>query len=588
MFKNIRVKRFSGYVLGYRQPTCHFLFDWADDDGKFNAELKTILEIIFANTSNFGEITESNISGDLKDCPPEVVTFSKSLFRLQACSGDIVVDRPKIIRSSTSGHSWLLVQPTFATRLCVAIAKEFLKWFSSPNMSKDKIENRCTEVIENASKFALSGTNNKIFIRKAIENDIPVMLLPGNLIQYGYGEGSRIFSSSLSEQTSAIAARVARNKFETVALLGFAGFPVPKQKRVESLEHASKVATEFGFPVVLKPTALDQGAGVFANIGDESELSSAYAKASKVSKNLLLEDHIEGDDFRINVINGKVASIVHRWPARVTGDGKKTIRDLISLENQDPRRGADRFSARKIIDIDADLEIFIGKQSLTMHSVPQKGEVVNLRANANVSTGGDSTAVSISDAHPSFLKICEDACKFINLDIAGVDIVALDFRKPLSETGGAIIEINAVPQIGVTVPEVVDTLFEQFGLLKARDNMISVVFDESFHKVAEKSSVLQKLLKRHEKCELKCFWNEDWLRQGMPFDRVHNVIIANWNDKKSLIEALKFLEPSVRNFVFLEKDSVVSEALLENSPNLSLEFVTKATLQSMAGFENPR
>lgn len=582
MLQNIRVKRFPGYVLGFRQPTCHFLFDWADDDGVSNSQLETTLEIIFSTTSNFGELSEPNIGGGLKDCPPEVIAFSKSLCRLQACSGDIIVDSPKVIRSSSARDSWVLIHPTFSTSLCIAIAKEYLKWFSSPTMSTDEVEDRCTKTIKSASKLALAGTNNKLFIRKAIENDIPVTLLPGKLIQYGYGFGARIFSSSLSEQTSALSVQVARNKFETVALLGFAGFQVPKQKRVKSVEQALKAATEFGFPVVLKPVALDQGAGVIANIGNETELTEAHAKASKVSKNLLLENHILGDDFRINVINGKAVSIIHRWPARITGDGENTIRDLISLENQDPRRGVDRFSARKKIEIDDDLEMFIGKQGFTTHSIPPKGAVVDLRANANISTGGDSLAIPISDAHPSFLKSCEDACKFINLDIAGVDVVASNLRKPLPETGGAIIEINAVPQMGVTIPEVVDTLFEEFGLLKVRNNSVSVVFDESHAKEAKADSVLPKLLKRHEKCELKCFWNDGWLRRGLPFDRVHNVIITNWKDKSSLIAAIKFLKPSVRNSVFIERANPIVEALLQESLDVPFEFVSKAKLRSMA------
>ena len=87
-----------------------------------------------------------------------------------------------------------------------------------------EVEDSCAKTIDDASKFALQGTNNKLFVRKAIENDIPVTLLPGKLIQYGYGFGARIFSSGLSEQTSALSVRIARNKIETVSLLGFAGF----------------------------------------------------------------------------------------------------------------------------------------------------------------------------------------------------------------------------------------------------------------------------------------------------------------------------------------------------------------------------
>ena len=39
------------------------------------------------------------------------------------------------------------------------------------------------------------------------------------------------------------------------------------------------------------------------------------------------------------MIGGKVAAIAERVPASVTGDGKHTVRELVDIANQDPRRG---------------------------------------------------------------------------------------------------------------------------------------------------------------------------------------------------------------------------------------------------------
>ena len=89
---------------------------------------------------------------------------------------------------------------------------------------------------------------------------------------------------------------------------------------------------------------------------------------------------------------------------------------------------------------------------------------------------------------------------------------------------------------------------------------------------------------RHEKCDLKCFWVDAWLRQGLPFDRIHNVIVVNWADKASLVTALKFLRPSIRNSVFIQKSDAIAEAVSEESLGLPIEFVSKAKLRSMARF----
>lgn len=41
--------------------------------------------------------------------------------------------------------------------------------------------------------------------------------------------------------------------------------------------------------------------------------------------------------------------------------------------------------------------------------------------------------------------MCERIAKIIGLDICGIDIMATDLKTPVSENGGAILEVNAAP-----------------------------------------------------------------------------------------------------------------------------------------------
>ena len=41
--------------------------------------------------------------------------------------------------------------------------------------------------------------------------------------------------------------------------------------------------------------------------------------------------------------------------------------------------------------------------------------------------------------------MAERISKIIDLDICGIDIMTTDISKPLSETGGAVLEVNAGP-----------------------------------------------------------------------------------------------------------------------------------------------
>ena len=86
------------------------------------------------------------------------------------------------------------------------------------------------------------------------------------------------------------------------------------------------------------------------------------------------------------------------------------------------------------------------KRNMTLEYVPDDGEIVYLRENDNLSTGG--VAIDVTDeVHEQNKKLIALAAGIVGLDVAGVDISTVDISRPLTETGGAIIEINAAPGI---------------------------------------------------------------------------------------------------------------------------------------------
>jgi len=69
---------------------------------------------------------------------------------------------------------------------------------------------------------------------------------------------------------------------------------------------------------------------------------------------------------------------------------------------------------------------------------------VRLRSNSNLSTGGTATDVT-DEVHPSNVRLAELAAQILALDVAGIDIICRDIRRPLEEQAGAIVEVNAAP-----------------------------------------------------------------------------------------------------------------------------------------------
>ena len=77
-------------------------------------------------------------------------------------------------------------------------------------------------------------------------------------------------------------------------------------------------------------------------------------------------------------------------------------------------------------------------------SVPDKGQRVHLRNNANLSTGGSATDVT-DDVHPEVAARAVAAAQMVGLHICGVDMVCETILRPLEDQGGGVVEVNAAP-----------------------------------------------------------------------------------------------------------------------------------------------
>ena len=114
---------------------------------------------------------------------------------------------------------------------------------------------------------------------------------------------------------------------------------------------------------------------------------------------MLVEALVPGTDYRVLVIDGQIAAAAQLRPAAVTGDGAHTIGQLVAKANADPRRGAGHSRELTRIKLDAEALSHLDSLGLDDHSVPAAGQVVTLRRNANLSTGGTSKDVTETAAH---------------------------------------------------------------------------------------------------------------------------------------------------------------------------------------------
>lgn len=312
--------------------------------------------------------------------------------------------------------------------------------------TKDLARSYHAKLVEKLAAKRAKGTNTLRFLNAAHAAGIPWGQVSSKCYQYGWGVHRLWSDSSMLETTPGIGIGLARDKMACAEVLRRGGLPVPDHFRAASLAQAKRLAERLGYPVVIKPSNLDGGIGVAAGLQNEEQLESAWAKARKHSKAILVEKHQEGEDYRLIVFDGQLVWAVGRQPAGVSGDGRSSIAELVAEANRDPRRGYHAAATLRPLSLDEEALALLTTQECSLETVLPVGRFVRLRRAANLSSGG--TAVGLTaDVHPDNRRLAEDAVRLIGLDLAGVDLIVPDLGVSWRESGGAIIEINAQPQL---------------------------------------------------------------------------------------------------------------------------------------------
>ena len=289
------------------------------------------------------------------------------------------------------------------------------------------------------------GPSTGSIVDAAVARGIPYRrLTQGSLVQFGWGSRQRRIQAAETDRSSAIAEAIAQDKELTKKLLDAAGVPVPVGREVSDIEDAWLAMAEIAAPVVVKPKDGNQGKGVTVNISTREQLNAAYAAASAISEEVLVEKYIPGSDFRLLVVGKQLVAAARRDPPLVIGDGVNTVQALVDQVNSDPRRGSGHATSLTKIRIDDIAVSCLAEQHLTLDSVPGKGTRVILRNNANLSTGGTATDVT-DDVHPDLAASAVTAAQMVGLDICGIDVVCDSVLQPLEVQGGGIVEANAAP-----------------------------------------------------------------------------------------------------------------------------------------------
>ena len=209
-------------------------------------------------------------------------------------------------------------------------------------------------------------------------------------------------------------------------------------------ENISNIKKRLTFPLIMKPTNGTQGKNVFVNINNENDIRKISINLlnlynNKKIKDIIVEEQVFGDNFRILVLNNKIIGIIKRTEPYVIGNGKLRLYDLIKNYNNEKIKNKNFPVYNITINI-------IHNQGFNLTSIIPNNKKVIISNTINYHNGSDIENINISNVHPKNIEMFFQIGKILNLKLYGIDYMAKSLSIPYTKDGH-IIEVNEYPDL---------------------------------------------------------------------------------------------------------------------------------------------
>ena len=296
--------------------------------------------------------------------------------------------------------------------------------------------------------------STQILLKAAIKRGIKTEILDrqANFIVLDNGEKREYIQqatkTSLDNYSTIM---IMENKVVTKKVLDRENIRTPKGKDYADADLAKKDFEYFkDSKIVVKPKSTNFGIGItiFKDLFSKKNYERAIDIAFENDDSVLIEEFISGKEYRFFVIGDNVGGVLNRVPANVIGDGKSNVTQLVEEKNKDYLRGQGYITPLEKIKLEEAELMFLNSQNKNFEYVPSESEIVYLRENSNISTGGDSIDYTdtVLDAYK---EIAVASAKAVGAKICGVDMMIDDLKAEPTNDNHAIIELNFNPAIHI-------------------------------------------------------------------------------------------------------------------------------------------
>jgi len=257
----------------------------------------------------------------------------------------------------------------------------------------------------------------------------------------------------------------------------FEKLAVPHAKGTEFFSpfKAFKFVKKHGFPVVVKPNVSGFSRGSHFPIRNKKELLKATLLVKIWWPISIVEQYLEGHNYRVLVVRDQLMGVIERYPPFVTGNGKDDIDTLIKEENK-IRHDMQLMPSMHPIAVNNQVRKYLGNQGLTLASVPPQDQRITVLNKIALKPGGIVETLDPAKVHPDIRELCLSLLEGFDANILGIDIIMDDsIEKSHKQQGCIFLEVNSRPYMKMhdyprygDVPDLT-TSYEKLERLKIND-----------------------------------------------------------------------------------------------------------------------
>lgn len=181
-------------------------------------------------------------------------------------------------------------------------------------------------------------------------------------------------------------------------------------------------AKTYGYPLVIKPNVSGFSRGSHFPIRNAKELWKAIFLAKLWWPATVVEQYLEGNNYRVVVAQGKIMSVLQRYSPFVEGNGVDSISTLIDAENT-VRESMGLYPCIHPLQKGSVTQRFLKKQGLGLESIPDKGEIITLFYRISLAPGGVVRTIE-KDTLPAINEaLFKKVLDLFDANILGIDVI---------------------------------------------------------------------------------------------------------------------------------------------------------------------